>query len=280
MTTLQRTVATADDLPFTTKNQAGQLIVPVSAPTATWYTDTGRTLGPVALTVAGSGSSYTASWTAPQAPAVAGTRYLKFLIETATGVFSVDADDDIEFSLAGAVVGTDVVTAAEIRAQCGITSTVNPSDETLLAYASAHLARLEHDIGSPVIPRTLVEELPVRRGLAVLRHMRPLSLTSVVDADGDVLTDGQLVNSDGIVRFSSAVTYDDPLRPVTFTYTAGFASVPQEIKSALLLLVQINYSRERQGYMPGYGEPNEQPAGPSMVMYYALISQHRSPGFA
>ena len=124
MTTITKTAGAAGSFAFTTRNSGGQLITPVSTPTVTWYTDVGRTLGALALTVTGSGSSYTASWTGAQAPAVTGTRYLKASIETSTGVFSVDTDDDVLFLAAGASPSsTDYTTRAAVKADLGMTAT-------------------------------------------------------------------------------------------------------------------------------------------------------------
>ncbi len=139
MTSITRTAGAAGNLILTTKNSGGSLITPVSTPTVTWYTDAGRTTGALVLTVVGSGSTYTVSWTGPQAPAVVATRYLKVSIETTTGVFSIDVDDDVLFLAAVASPGsTDYTTLAAVKSQLGIVDSV---DDTAISLAITAASR-------------------------------------------------------------------------------------------------------------------------------------------
>jgi hypothetical protein len=282
VTTLYRTAGQAGSISLTTRNSAGQLVTPVSVPVAQWYTDSGRTAGAVALTVTGSGSSYTATWTAGQAPTVPSSRFLKFTVEVSAGVFDTDANDDVQFVDATVDVDALPVTAAELRAHLQIPN--SEQDDALLAYAAAYVPVIEEMIGSPIVARTVTDEIHVSGGVGLLHYTRPISLVSVTDGYGTAVTGGVLDRRIGAVRFPDGWgwSYPDPLRPVTVTYTAGFAEVPAAVKQALLVMVQINYSREQQGYMPGYGDTNEQPiSGPTLAHVRTLLMPYlRAPAVA
>ena len=227
MTTLTRTAGAAGTISLTTKNSAGQLITPVSVPTASWYTDAGRTAGATTLTVTGSGSTYTATFSAPQAPATPSTRYLKFSVEVSAGVFDVDATSDVSFVDAVVEVGSQVVTADELNAQLNIpaSSRTAERDAELLDYAARYLPVIEEWIGSPVLPTTVTERAVVSGGVLILRKSRAVSLTSIVDAYGVALTGGVLDADTGLVHFDYGTTYTSN-GPVTVTYEAGFAVGP------------------------------------------------------
>lgn len=153
MTTVTRTAAAAGSVTLTTKNSGGQLLTPVSVPVVTWYTDAGRTTGALVLTVSGSGSSYTATWTGAQAPATVASRYLKVSIETATGLFSLDVDDDVLFLAASSTPGsTDYTTLAAVKSQLGITDSAR--DSLLSAAITAASRSIDSWTGTTFYPVT------------------------------------------------------------------------------------------------------------------------------
>lgn len=155
MATVSRTAGAAGSIDITVRNSAGQLITPASTPTVAWYTDSGRTAGATSLTVSGAGSSYTASWLAGQAPASPASRYLKVTIETSTGVFDTDVDDDISFVDAVAVIGsTDYTTLAILKASLGIEQADTDDDDALSAAITAASRAIDRYTGTTFYPVT------------------------------------------------------------------------------------------------------------------------------
>lgn len=260
MTTLSRTTGAAGSVTLTTKNTAGQLITPVSAPTVQWYTDAGRTTGILALVVTGAGSAYTASWTGPQAPAVPGTRYLKVTIETSTGVFSVDADDDISFVAAAADFSTGLCTVAEVKAQLG--KTVTTDDVELQAYIDAATSMIEGYCGA-VMPRTIVEWHDANGPDLLLRSERIVSVTSISSylggvaypytAAADPSAAGNYTyfvdpNLGGMVTRLGGGGSPAPFQGrLVVTYVAGFDVIPPALNLAARLIVQTMWRTQNGG---------------------------------
>ena len=243
---------------MTTKNSAGALIIPVSTPTATWYTDTARTAGAVALAVTGSGSSYTATYTAAQAPAVASTRYLKFLIETSTGIFSTDALTDIAFGLANVSVANALCTLAEVKLQLNKDSTAD--DDEIQSYIDSITDPVEDYCGA-VLPRTVTETHRPNGAVLVLREERLSAIASVTEYVG--ITPYVLTAATNPSQASVYCYFSDPssptvierwgasgyrqafMGPVQVTYTAGFATVPTSLNLAARMIVQNIWTTQR-----------------------------------
>ena len=245
MTTLSRTAGAAGSITLTTKNSAGQLITPVSAPTAKWYTDTDRTLGETALTVAGSGSSYTASWLAGTAPATPATRYLKFTIEVSSGVFDVDADDDVSFVDAVADLSEITVTIAEVKARLNKTLTVDDAEiEDMILAAEA-----EYRAWVGPISGTVVEKHDGGRSLIVLRSANVSEVTAATYTDGTVIDvdDLDLDTLTGIVRwdYNTAGYFTAGHRNVSLTYT--LAALPANHREAIIADVAGYFQATQNG---------------------------------
>lgn len=243
MSSVSRTAGASGSITVTTKNTAGQLVTPVSAPTVKWYTDSGRTLGELSLTVTGSGSTYTASWTAGQAPASPASRYLKVTIEVSSGVFDVDADDDISFvDAVASIQDTNYTTAALVKAQLGITDS---TDDTLIDAAIAAASRaIDRVTGTTFYPVTEARLFaPVSSGDVWVDRFTgtptvktgtdgtyPTTVTDVVVWPHNATSHGR-----AFCRIL-APDYDLPvgyLRPtVQVTAAWGFASVPDDVEEA------------------------------------------------
>ncbi len=271
MTTLLRSADTAFTFTLTVEDEAQNLVTPTVTPTVSMFTDPARSLGEVVLTVTPTAQPQVFTVTGPAT--AQGPRYLKQLITTALGV-RIDADDDLLFLAVSGNIAAEIVTAAELRAQCNIPPTDTSSDAALLSYASSHLPIIEEMIGGPVLPRQVVEVHHRTGATIILRLRRPLSVASVT-ASGVALTaytdeagygwelDGELLRLGGGGHSR-----------VSVAYTAGYSIVPDNVKQALLLLVQEKFSKQRQGYMPGYGEPNDEKsvsAGPSIADVRLLL---------
>ena len=261
MTTLSRTAGAAGSFDFTTKNSAGQLITPASAPTVTWYTDSGRTLGSVSLTVAGSGSSYTASWSAGQAPASPATRYLKVHIEVSTGVFDDDVDDDISFVDAVATVGTtDYTTLPVLKASLGIDLADTDDDDALERAITAASRAIDRYTGTTFYPVTEARYYDPTSPVEVWvdRFASTSGLTVQVGVDGTYPT---TVDSTDVIAWPynapskgraycrllvpSAQLPCGYLRPsVKVTAQWGFADVPDDVEEACRLKAAKLYRRK------------------------------------
>lgn len=249
MSSVYRTAGQAGSLTVTIVNSAGQLVTPVSTPTVQWYTDAGRTTGALSLSVSGSGSSYTATWTAPQAPATPATRYLKVTIEVSTGVFDVDIDDDISFVDASALITAGLCTVTEVKDQIGKTSSAD--DTAIQTWINGVTATIESLVG-PVIPRTVTDPVVYPNGSAITVEQWPIvSVTSVTEYQG---TTGQAYTGITSPANASSYTYTvernrtirrlDGSGPAAFTggvvvvYSAGRSPVPDALNRAALIIVQ------------------------------------------
>jgi len=250
MTTIQKTSGQAGSFTFQTKNGSGSLIVPFSAPVVKWYTDTARTLNELALTVAGSGSDYTASWTAPQAPADESSRYLTVRIETSSGVFApLDANDDIQFTTAVADPGA-VVTVAEVKLRLDKTLTVD--DDEIETMITAALAEYTEWVGP--VSGTVVEKIDGGRSGLILGNISASTLVSAVYSDGTVIDvdDLDLDTATGIVHwgYDTAGYFTSGRRNVTITYTV--AAVPANHREAIIADVAGYFAATQRGpALPG-----------------------------
>ena len=256
MATASKTAGAAGSVTIVIKNSAGQSVTPVSTPTVTWYTDSGRTTGALALSVSGSGTTYTASWTAGQAPATPANRYLKVTIEVSTGVFDTDVDDDISFVDAGSILSpTELCSVAEVRLQLNTSQTVDDSE--IQDYIDAITGPVTDYCGI-VLPTTVTERHKVS-GPCIVLDERVVSITSVTMYDGSsahtmtaaanpsqgtaysYLRDGRTLER--IDSSGDCLGWDGW---VYITYTAGFAEVPADLNLAARLLVQ-SYWRTQNG---------------------------------
>lgn len=256
MATVSKTAGAAGSITITTRNTAGQLVTPVSAPTVVWYTDSGRTAGAVTLSVTGSGSSYTASWTAGQAPASAATRYLQVAIEVSSGVFDTDADDDVSFVDAGSsIVTTDYTDLTTLKAFLGISDTV---DDTALSDAITEASRqIDADAGTTFYPITEARYFEPQSPFVVRvdRFCTTSGLTVQTGVDGTYPTTLTL-DTDYLTYPYNAVARGDAFRAlrspngllpsgfgrptVKVTATWGTASVPDVVaKAALIKAAQL-----------------------------------------
>lgn len=260
MSTVSRTAGAAGSVTVTIKNTSGSAVTPVSTPTVVWYTDTGRTAGATTLSVSGSGSSYTASWTAGQAPATPASRYLKVTIEVSTGVFDTDVDDDISFVDAASSITSGLCTVAEVKSQLGKTSSAD--DAEIQAYIDAVTAPIEDYIGA-VLPATVTNERHEVAGLASFHLLkgRASAITSVTEYVGQTSYTYTAVTTPAA---AGPYTYlrdgenqlckiDASGRRVPFagdvyvSYTAGFADIPANVNLAARLLVQHLWRTQQGG---------------------------------
>lgn len=278
MSTVNRTVATAGSVTLTTKNTGGQLITPVSAPTVSWYTDAGRTTGVLALPVTGSGSVYTASWTGPQAPVTAATRYLKITIETTAGVFSVDQDDDIGFLGAEADFGSTLCTLAEAKAHLNIPAATTTYDAELAGFIDAATPVVE-DLAGPILPRTITGESHDGGYDEIITLFSPvIAITSITEylgtsaypltsqpAGSTVSQYGyELVDDSGIIArrngAGQAQAFPCGRGTVSVTYTAGYSSVPANVRLGALELIRHWWQFSQQGGRPSFGGSSDEGA--------------------
>lgn len=254
MASVSRTAGAAGTITLTTRNSAGQLIVPVSAPVVRWYTDAARTLGELTLPVTGSGSSYIASWTAAQSPPTAANRYLKVTIEVSAGVFDVDADDDIGFVDAQSTIGDLRIyaTVAEARAR-GVNTTSVPLDselDTWLEEASRVVDNYTRTRFGVTAPSTETFDNP--GGFILLPY--PFSNVTSVTVDGVVqASTAYTVQAYGI-RFAWR-----PSAPVTVTGTFGYPDIPSPVRLATIFIADTLISQSQ--YRPTVTTDSEGNAG-------------------
>jgi hypothetical protein len=299
VSTTSRTAGAAGSLDFTTRNAAGQLVTPVSTPVVTWYTDSGRTAGALALTVTGSGSNWNAAWTGPQAPATAASRYLKFHLEVSSGVFKDDVDDDISFVDASAVPGpTSLCTLAEVKIQLK-QQNITANDVELQSYIDAVTAPIE-DYCGPILPRQVTEWPDWTGGPVLFLDQGPLiSVTSVTEYRGNVAyaySEVQDPTSAGLYTFLVDPTLTGKITrifnggrqlpftgPVKVVYQAGRTVVPANVNAAARLVVQALWRAQQSWGL----SPDDPSAGDVVVatlrspQVQMLLEAHRRlPGIA
>lgn len=246
MGSVDRLAGAAGSIGITTKTTAGQLITPVSAPVVRWYTDTARTLGEAVLTVTGAGSSYTASWTAAQAPAAAAARYLKVTIEVSAGVFDVDVDDEVRFVDAGSEIDVGYFSVLEGRGADPSFSDPPYSDEDIRQarreVEEAIEAAVAQALGKGVsfIPRT--RQITINGSGDDSIDLPDYFVRSVFSASigGVPLTSAQLADliaASGQLS-STLLTWTRGMRNVVVAYEHGMDAPPAIIRRAALLLLK------------------------------------------
>lgn len=252
MSTVQRTTATAGSITITVRDTAGTLVSPPSAPTVQWFTDTARTTGALTLTVAGSGSAYTASWTAAQAPAAAATRYLKVSIPNAAGGTDVDVDDEITFTASAAGVDELVLTVDEALEQYLDEDTTDPEKRTLAErMIVSATASVERAIGGAILPRTVTETITSTGGPLLLSTYPVLTVTSVTENDVAVSGDGYTLDATAGMVYRHAgfaeIAWAAGRRNIQVVYQAGYSPIPQELKDAVGELFAWRWRQKRVG---------------------------------
>jgi len=239
MGSVNRVAGASGSVTLTMKTTAGALITPVSVPSVQWFTDAGRTAGAVTLTVTGSSSTYVATWTAGQAPATPAIRYLKVTIEVSTGVFDIDADDEIGFLDSMAVITTFAwPTIGDLSDYLGepITNTIHAQvalDSARAAVQSYTRQRIE-----PVTETLTL--LPEHNTVLFLPEL-PVSAVSSVTIGGVLLAAtayyldgpiGALKRVDGaswLVRASGGGP-----SPIAIAHSHGYATIPDDIRWIVL----------------------------------------------
>ncbi len=283
MSSVSRTAGAASSISIQTKNSAGQLVTPVSVPVVKWYTDTDRTLGEVTLSSSGSGSTYTTSWTAPQAPATPASRYLKVTIEVSSGVFDVDVDDDINFLDALAVIDGGLCTLAEVKAHL-IKGAGTTDDAALTTWIGSVTATIEGICG-PMVPRTVTDPLQYPTGSQLTLNKWPITgITSVTEYQGTTAQAYSVITTPASAgAYTVIVERDRTLRrldgsgPAPFTgglvvvYTAGRSPIPDAINRAAVLIVQHLWRTRLGGSTPAYGTGDDLVDDPSFG--YAVPSR-------
>lgn len=246
MGTVARTAGAAGSISLTVKNTAGQLITPVSAPSVKWYTDAARTLGEVTLTTTGSGSSYTSTWTAGQAPATPATRYLKVTIEVSTAIFDIDADDEIGFVDAVAQLGNTYVTLAEVRAMPAMLDLVRYPDAKVTAAIAWFETKWEGYVGAAFVSRTTTQRLSGSGTSSLILGHYPVTAVSAVRVYSAAATSVAFTSTEladlvvaetGIITRFGGSSFPAGHNNIGVDYTYGFITTPEDIRDVALVAI-------------------------------------------
>lgn len=259
MSTVSKTAGAAGTVTLTIKNSAGSLVTPVSTPTVQWYTDALRTTGALTLSTTGSGSTYTASWTGPQAPATPASRYLKVTIEVSTGVFDVDSDDDISFVDAGSIiVATDYTTLAVLKASLGIAIGDVVDDPALSRAITGASRRIDKLTGTTFYPVTATRIFQTSdsgsvwvdrftSGTPTVATGANGSYTTTLSASDYVLWPYNAVSAGGAytrIDVPGGSLFTDTRPTVQVTAAWGWHYVPQEVEDACVLMAARGFRRK------------------------------------
>jgi len=206
--------------------------------------------------------------------ALAGTYLVEWqytLSGGATGTFPVDgyqtAVVEENLSTPG---GARLVTLTEVKDHLRIPSTDRSHDARLIRMIDGITPVVEHITG-PVVQRIYQNETYDGGNYFIsLRHRPVLSVSNVVEYRGPIaytLTQvptpdlGQVYSymfeaPGRIVRRTvggGATTFPPGPDAVFVTYTAGFSSVPANIREGALELLRVNYQPTEQGGRPAFG---------------------------
>lgn len=179
MTTLQRTANLAATYTLTCKAATGALVTPSATPTASMYTDAGRTAGYVALPVTATVQPQVFTVTLPATSA--GVRFLSHLIPTAAG-FQIDADDDVIFSTLVGSVATGMVSLADVKAYMGILTSTH--DDEILRLISLATGAVQQLAGPTLVQQPFTERHTIAGGQVLLHHWPVTSAVTVTAVVG------------------------------------------------------------------------------------------------
>lgn len=133
----------------------------------------------------------------------------------------------------------DYFTLAELRALPDMNDTGAYPEAKILAAAAFFTKIVEREIGTALIPRTFTETLDGNNlGTLVLGNLPVRSLTSVT-VNGTAVATAGLGFGNGILRYvssyaASGQTWTKGIGNVVVTYVAGEATVPADIKNAVM----------------------------------------------
>lgn len=266
MTTFTATAEAAGSLTFTTS------ITPVSIPDVTWFTDAERTLGSLALTVTGSGRTYTASWAGAAAPVAEQVRYLTIEIETSAGATTEDTNDEVLFVGASAAlaINTDYTTLAAVKADLGINDTSNDrAMVAAIAAASRSIDRMTATTFYPITETRLfkasrcgssvyVDRFTDTRGLVVATGTGGTYSTTIAATDYVLWpysagTQRKAYSRIDVPGQLLSIEYDRPGVQVTAAW--GWHYVPDDVEEAARLrAIHLYHRREAPHGVADYGD--------------------------
>ena len=183
-------------------------------------------------------------------------RYLKVTIEVSTGVFDVDADDDIGFVDAATVLGNAYVTVAELRALPNLADTAKFTDAELSAATDWFEAVFEDYTQVAWVPRTVVGERHDGWGYEILLdHQQVRTITAVnVYSDGTLFTSytaAELadvrLSSTGMIRRVSMGSFTSGYGNITVDYTHGYDAPPADIVEAAKVAIRDRLLNDNTG---------------------------------
>ena len=151
---------------------------------------------------------------------------------------------------------TEPVTLAETKAHLGVT--IPDDDARIQALIKAAREWVESTTGQALISQTWVVKLGAFPAGDILKLPKPpiQSITSVayLDSDGDSQTFTDYTLDSIGERIFLNYGEDWPTtqgieNAITITYIAGYSDVPESIKQAIKLQVEMHYDRPDSGYL-------------------------------
>ena len=150
-----------------------------------------------------------------------------------------------------------IISMADARAHLNWQGIDTSNDEELRFHLLTASAVVEDIIG-PVIRQTLVEKVTPQSGLLFVQAP-VISLTSITDTYGygytfnvaNFLPDGSTIHP--------LANITPPCIPVTVTYIGGRASIPPQIRMAVLDLIRINWRPQQGGNYSAFDETTGEP---------------------
>jgi hypothetical protein len=126
----------------------------------------------------------------------------------------------------------------EVKEHLNIAGTTQ--DFELASFVQAAITRLEHEVG-PLTPRSFTEMHPPGRIIA----LRKTPVVSVESITGTTLTVWDLDTSTALIYPRAPWLGFYGFGRITVTYTAGFVTVPADVRMALLELVRHLWTTQR-----------------------------------
>jgi hypothetical protein len=255
VTTLKRLALAPFAYTLSCKDTSGNLVTPISTPTAAMFTDMARTAGVINLTVAATGQPqvFTISGTGP----AVSVRYLKHLISTVGGT-TADSDDDISFEAVLGDISTGLCTLSEVKLQLNKTSTAD--DVEIQSFIDAVTDSVENFCGA-IVPRATTEWHTPTSSVLIVRQERLVSVTSIVGYMGTtpytyveattpaLASDYSFLVSPALNGIVTRLGADGNTRPfegrILITYVRGMVPVPASINLAARMIVQSYWDTQR-----------------------------------
>lgn len=142
-----------------------------------------------------------------------------------------------------------LIELSDIKSWLGLEGAKTARDTFLTSMCTAWSAKFERRIGRTISQATYTDEIHDGRRFVILPRNYPVQSITSLTIDGVALgSTYYYLNASGmIIRQKNGLRFGGGRGSIKLTYIGGYATVPEDIKQALIQIVALDY------YLSGHG---------------------------